>query len=76
MAPAVEWLPTDHWKITLGANLKDGGDKTFDWSVNDALAGAPGTLPNDFEPLARFTNGPIGVANDEDEIQLTIRYAF
>jgi hypothetical protein len=75
-APAIEWVPGDHWKITLGANLKDGGDKTFDWSVNDALAGAPGSLPNDFEPLARFRNGPLGVANDEDEVQLTIRYAF
>ena len=49
-------------------NVKHGGDKKFPWSV----AGFADT----FEPLARFTNGPIGVANQEDEIQLTVRYSF
>ncbi|WP_255611641.1 DUF1302 domain-containing protein [Marinobacterium arenosum] len=72
IAPSVEWLPTDNWKLTLGANFKTGGDETFDWSVNNGA----GATPNDYEPLARFSNGPIGVANQEDEIQLTVRYSF
>ena len=29
-----------------------------------------------FEPLGRFRSGPIGMAEKEDEIQLTIRYRF
>ena len=69
VAPSVEWIPDDHWKITLGANIKFGGDETFPWSVN-------GNQPETYEPLARFTNGPIGVANQEDEVQLTVRYSF
>ncbi|WP_226989383.1 DUF1302 family protein [Desulfuromonas sp. TF] len=74
VAPSIEWLMTDNLKITLTANVKSGGKKKFDWSANDALAGE--SLPNDYEPLARFTNGPMGVANQEDEIQLTLRYTF
>ncbi|MDD2736842.1 MAG: hypothetical protein PHF56_23150 [Desulfuromonadaceae bacterium] len=74
VAPSVDWFATDNLKITLAGNIKMGGKKKFDWSANDALSGAP--MPNDYEPLARFTNGPIGVANKEDEIQLTLRYSF
>lgn len=70
--PAIEWLPDDHWKLTLGANIKTGGDQTFPW----APAAGAGDTSGQVEPLARFANGPIGVANKEDEIQLTIRYAF
>lgn len=69
IAPSVEWLASDNLKLTLGANFKRGGKETFDWSVN-------GSGTNDYEPLARFRNGPIGVANEEDEIQLTLRYSF
>lgn len=29
-----------------------------------------------FEPLGRFRSGPIGMAKEEDEVQLTIRYRF
>lgn len=29
-----------------------------------------------FEPLGRFRSGPIGMAEKEDEIQLTVRYRF
>ena len=76
VAPSVEWLVSDNLKVTLAANIKSGGKKKFDWSVNDALTGVPGSLPNDYEPLARFTNGPMGVSNQEDELQLTIRYSF
>ncbi len=29
-----------------------------------------------FEPLGRFKSGPIGMAQEEDEVQLTVRYSF
>jgi hypothetical protein len=29
-----------------------------------------------FEPLGRFQSGPIGMAQKEDEIQVTLRYRF
>lgn len=74
VAPSIDWLVTDNLKVTLGGNIKTGGKKTFDWTVNDILAGSQ--LSNDYEPLAIFTNGPMGVANKEDEIQLTLRYTF
>ena len=74
IAPSIDWLPTDNLKITLGANIKSGGKKKFDTVISDNFTGQ--SMPNDYEPLARFTNGPIGVANQEDEVQLTIRYSF
>ncbi len=73
IAPSVEWLVSDNLKVTLAGNIKSGGKRKFDWKDDDALGGP---LPSDYEPLARFTNGPIGVANQEDELQLTIRYSF
>ncbi len=76
IAPSVEWLVSDNLKITLGGNIVSGGKKKFDWIVDDNLTGDPGSVSGDYEPLARFTNGPIGVANQEDEVQLTIRYSF
>jgi hypothetical protein len=68
VAPSISWTPDNHWMFNLGLNVKFGGDETFPWSV----AGGQSV----YEPLARFTNGPIGVANQEDEIQLTVRYSF
>ncbi|MBR9912787.1 MAG: DUF1302 family protein [Gammaproteobacteria bacterium] len=67
VAPSISWTPDNHWTFNLALNVKSGGDETFAWSV-------AGT--ETFEPLARFTNGPIGVANQEDELQLTVRYSF
>jgi hypothetical protein len=29
-----------------------------------------------YEPLGRFRAGPIGMAQKEDELQLTLRYSF
>ena len=29
-----------------------------------------------YEPLGRFRAGPIGMAQEEDEFQLTLRYSF
>lgn len=68
IAPSISYLSGNHWLINLGLNVKFGGDETFPWSV----AGGAST----YEPLSIFTNGPIGVANNEDEIQLTVRYSF
>ncbi|WP_432472412.1 DUF1302 family protein [Amphritea sp. HPY] len=67
VAPSIDYLIDDSWKVNLALNVKRGGDEQFGWSV-------AGT--ETYEPLARFTNGPIGVANAEDEIQLTVRYSF
>lgn len=72
-APSVDYLITDAWKVNLGLNVKTGGDEKFPWSAT-GLFGQPGV--DQYEPLARFTNGPIGVANAEDEIQLSVRYSF
>ncbi|WP_317930661.1 DUF1302 family protein [Halioxenophilus sp. WMMB6] len=68
IAPSISYLSGNHWLFNLGLNIKTGGDETFPWTV---AGGASVT-----EPLSRFTNGPIGVANNEDEVQLTIRYSF
>ena len=51
--PSVDYLVTDKWKVNLALTVKSGGNEKFD------------TAPQPFgvwEPLARFTNGPIGVA--------------
>ena len=73
IAPSIEYLVSDTLKVNLGLNIKSGGDEKFPWSAT-GLVGQPG-VPQ-AEPLARFTNGPIGAANNEDEIQFTIRYSF
>lgn len=73
IAPSIEYLVSDTWKVNLGLNIKTGGKEKFPWGAT-ALFGQPGV--SQYEPLARFTNGPIGVANEEDEIQLTVRYSF
>jgi hypothetical protein len=73
IAPSIEYLVSDTWKVNLGLNIKSGGNEKFPWSAT-GLFGQPGV--SQYEPLARFTNGPIGVANNEDELQLTVRYSF
>ncbi|WP_221797105.1 DUF1302 family protein [Oceanobacter mangrovi] len=72
IAPSISFQPDNHWLFNFGFNVKEGGNKKFPWSV----AAANGDSSGQWEPLARFTNGPIGVANQEDEVQLTIRYGF
>ncbi len=73
IAPSISWTPDNNWMFNLGLNVKTGGDQKTPWSAT-ALAGQPGVQV--YEPLSRFSNGPIGVANQEDEIQLTVRYSF
>ena len=71
IAPSISWTPDNHWSFNAALNVKTGGDKTFPWGVTGGEAGGGQT-----EPLARFLNGPIGVANQEDELQFTVRYSF
>ena len=74
VAPSISWTPDNHWMFNAGLNVKFGGDEKFPWSASALVPGNAG-VPQ-YEPLARFTNGPIGVANQEDEIQFTVRYSF
>ncbi|VAX03550.1 putative cox2 cytochrome oxidase subunit 2, partial [hydrothermal vent metagenome] len=90
IAPSIDWLIDDSWRLILGANFKFGkGPRKFDdcrscnpWGPFTATplhtdpfqAGSVGL--GGFEPLGRFRSGPIGMASREDEIQLTLRYRF
>lgn len=88
IAPSIEWLVSDNLKIVGGANIKVGrGAREFDdcrscnpW--DPFTAGAPGQAEGQtlglggYEPLGRFRAGPIGMAQKEDELQLTVRYSF
>lgn len=89
IAPSVDWLINDSWQVVLGGNFKVGkGIRTFDdcrscnpfppYTATPLHAGgAPGSIGlGGFEPLGRFRSGPIGMAQREDEIQLTVRYRF
>ena len=90
-APSIEFLVNDNWRIVFGGNFKFGeGARAFDdcrtcnpWGPytatpfhrNDpSIIGSVGL--GGFEPLGRFRSGPIGMAQAEDEIQLTVRYRF
>lgn len=73
VAPSVEYLIDDSWKVNVGLNVKRGGDEKFPWYVATTAGMDPSAQT---EPLARFSNGPIGVANQEDELQFTVRYSF
>jgi len=80
--PTVDWLITDSWRLTFGANIKFGGAETFDdnrTAVPFVGIGGPtgsvGALTG-YEPLGRFRSGPIGMAHNEDEVFATLRYRF
>lgn len=92
VAPALEWIPDDHWQITLRANYKlgEGVEKwddargTFPFpgmtvmGIPAALIGqniGPKAGPG-ANPIARLREGPLGMASEEDEIQLSVRYRF
>ncbi len=87
IAPSIDWLITDNWRLILGANFKVGnGARKFDdcRSCNPfpPFTAAPGQVApgsaglGGFEPLGRFRAGPLGMAQREDEIQLILRYRF
>jgi len=95
IAPSVDWLITDNWRLSLGANFKVGRAKN-EWDdcrlcnqfppFTDPAEGTPGagTLPpgqavnriGGMSPLGAFRSGPIGMAQDEDEFQILLRYSF
>ncbi|KPQ26916.1 MAG: hypothetical protein HLUCCX14_16940 [Marinobacter excellens HL-55] len=90
IAPSVDWLVNDQFKLSLGGNFKVGtGARKFDdcrscnpWDPFTQTPGVAGQQPGEsaglssYEPLGRFKSGPIGMAQKEDEIQLTARYSF
>lgn len=90
LAPSVDWIVTDNFKVTAGANVKVGeGARKFDdcrscnpWDPFTQTPGVVNQQPGEsagvsgFEPLGRFKSGPIGMAQKEDEVQLTVRYSF
>lgn len=90
VAPSIDWLIDNNWQLVVTANIKFGdGAKKFDdcrtcnpWGPFTASAFHDDPLVSGsvgltgFEPLGRFRAGPIGMANKEDEIQITVRYRF
>ncbi|MCU7809715.1 MAG: DUF1302 domain-containing protein [Candidatus Thiodiazotropha sp. (ex Notomyrtea botanica)] len=87
IAPSVDWLISDNLRLTVGANIKvgDGAQKFDDCRACNPFppftgTGSPGDLAlrnlAGFEPLGRFRSGPIGMAQAEDEFQVTLRYRF
>lgn len=87
LAPSVDWLINDNLRLTVGANIKVGDSaQSFDdcRACNPfppfTGAGAAGDLAlrnlAGYEPLGRFRAGPIGMAQNEDEAQITLRYRF
>ncbi len=90
IAPSIDWLINDSWRLMVGANIKFGkGANQFDdcrscnpWGPFTATpfhgdpfqSGSVGLAG--FEPLGRFRAGPLGMASREDEFQITLRYRF
>lgn len=88
--PSVDWLISDNWQLVFKANLKLGDEvHQFDdcrtcnpWGPFTSTPLHPDPFQSGsvglggFEPLGRFRGGPLGMAQEEDEIQLTIRYRF
>jgi hypothetical protein len=75
-----------NWKLNDGVSSWDddraaipypGLSYALTGGATGALAGTPsnGSLRG-VNPLGRFRDGPLGMAQMEDEIQLTIRYRF
>ena len=91
-APQIEWIASDKFKFTVGANVKWGNDESK-FKVDDCRScnpWAPFTAPvgdpnptqsfsrglSGIEPLGRFRAGPIGTAVREDEIYVNMKYKF
>jgi len=90
LAPSIDWIINDSWRVILGANIKTGeGAVKFDACRSCNPFGpftATGLHPDPlvsgsvglggYEPLGRFRAGPLGMAQEEDEVQITVRYRF
>jgi hypothetical protein len=92
VAPSVDWLINDNWRLIVGFNIKFG-DGMKDQKFDDCRGCNPfppftstpvhadrfqsGSVGiSGIEPLGRFRSGPLGSASQEDEFQITIRYRF
>ncbi|MAC32854.1 MAG: DUF1302 domain-containing protein [Haliea sp.] len=92
IAPSVDWLINDSWRLIVGFNVKVG-DGMEDQSFDDCRSCNPfppftaspahanplqsGSVGlSGIEPLGRFRSGPLGSASEEDEFQITLRYRF
>lgn len=83
VGPSVDWLITDKWRLVAAANFKFGtGEREFDDNRSAApftALGGPAPSTGSLRgtiPFGRFRSGPIGMASNEDEIQLSLRYRF
>ena len=88
VAPSVDWLINDNWRLIVAANIKFGddmGDQAWDdcrtcnpfppFTATPAHADPfqSGSVGlSGTEPLGRFRSGPLGSASQEDEIQITL----
>ncbi|MEQ8800601.1 MAG: DUF1302 family protein [Haliea sp.] len=92
IAPSVDWLISDSWRLIVGFNIKVG-DGMKDQAYDDCRTCNPfppftatpahadptqsGSVGlGGIEPLGRFRSGPLGSASEEDEFQVTLRYRF
>lgn len=90
VSPSVDWLINDNWRLMVVGNIKLGvGARRFDdcrtcnpfppatATPAHPDANMPGSVGlGGFEPLGRFRQGPIGTAQNEDEIQFILRFRF
>ena len=91
MQPSVDYLLSQNFKISIGANVKfgDGAQKFNDcrdcnpYPPFTAYASSGGPLLEagpigltGFEPLGRFRQGPLGSSDKEDEVFITLGYQF
>ncbi|MGQ0621153.1 MAG: DUF1302 family protein [Panacagrimonas sp.] len=85
--PYVDYLLTQNFKVTVGANIKfgDGAQKFNDCRdcnpyppfSNYGLLDGPGPVGiTGFEPLGKFKQGPIGSSDKEDELFINLSYGF
>ncbi len=83
--PSVDWLITDNWRMTARWNTKfgTGARKWDDCRTCNPFPPFTGGWPQGtslglggYEPLGRFRAGPIGMANEEDEWAVSVRYSF
>ena len=85
LEPSVDWLITDKWRLTARYNTKfgTGARKWDDCRSCNPFPPYTGSWPQGtslglggYEPLGRFRSGPIGMAKEEDEYIVTVRYSF
>jgi hypothetical protein len=83
--PSVEWLVKDNLRFTAKWNTKfgTGARKWDDCRSCNPFPPYTGGWPQGhslglggYEPLGRFRSGPIGMAREENELGVSVRYSF